>query len=284
MVHPVQPFFALSANTYHKCVMQKDGIVHFYEFTCHLPKGKETIGIPDGCIDIIFDLSSDDKVDYSAGTVLKGSLIHNIEGHQYFGVRFASGITPDFLDGKFQEFTEKHIPLSDCLTKYSRSLPEIIREKKDFVSRIKAIRKNFPAVSITQVGLPDRTERHRLVKIVRQIIRQSDGAATIKEISEQTGYTSRYIDKVFTEAFGISPKKFSVIVRFQAAIDHLDHDNEISISNLALMHGYYDQPQFARSFKAFTLMTPRSYRQELIRTDYLSKFILTDKELCSGRC
>ncbi len=46
------------------------------------------------------------------------------------------------------------------------------------------------------------------------------------------------------------------------------------MTELALSHGYYDQAQFIREFREFTLLSPNKYRREIKESSYGKLFIL----------
>ena len=56
---------------------------------------------------------------------------------------------------------------------------------------------------------------------VKDMIYKSDGLVRIHEISEQTDYSERYINKVFIELMGFPPKTFCKIIQFQNTIDFI---------------------------------------------------------------
>ena len=107
---------------------------------------------------------------------------------------------------------------------------------------------------------------------------KSQGKVEIATLQEDTGYTVRYINKVFIEEMGFSPKTFCKILQFQHAIEFLNYgslswsygkteeDLPTKMSDVASYLGYYDQPQFIRDFKRYAGRTPKKYL-ELVSGD-----------------
>jgi AraC-like DNA-binding protein len=274
MVHPIQPYFAFSTDKYYKRPFQVNGIAHMYEYTCRYNSDNTTTAIPDGCIDVIFDTTSEDAAARAAGTVLTGTRILMEQGHTYFGIRFEPGVMPVFLNGTFRELIEADINLSDCTKE--KDLAKIIRELTSFRERADYFTLYYRnAIGITSTNKASCSANAALFSAIRNRIQARKGQLRIKELENFTGYSSRYIDKVFKDYAGMSPKTFAQIIRFQSTIDHLDHDNLIPLSDLAASGGYYDQPQFIRDFRKFTGTTPKEYRRRIIATDYMQKFIVT---------
>ena len=79
------------------------------------------------------------------------------------------------------------------------------------------------------------------------------GLTTIKQLEKKTGYSKRYLDMLFKNHLGISPKKLATIQRFQHFYKHFEGDN-IDIYDL-----YYDQSHFINEFKRYTGLTPHQY-------------------------
>lgn len=267
---PIQPFFALSSDKYYKRISKIAGVAHIYEYLSGSDLTSGIYSIPDGCIDIIFDEDSSDFYAFAAGTVLKGTPNNHIIGHHYFGIRFLPGVTPAFLDGKFHEFTNSLIDLDSC-SKFCTQLKDQIYEKKTFREKADAVESLY--LQALSKACQSGNSKSILVTSIKSLIEDSQGNIPIHQIEAQTGYTSRYIDKVFKESTGLTPKNFCKIIRFQSAINHLDHDNHILLTDLAADHGYYDQPQFIRDFKKYSKMTPNQYRKQIMKSNYTDKFI-----------
>lgn len=104
----------------HGLVLQAAGdIAHLYEYTCCSPSNNITPVIPDGCIDVMFDITSEEISARAAGTVPAGTRVPMEQGHPDFGIRFEPGVIPIFLDGAFRElpsFQER----ADHFTRYYR--------------------------------------------------------------------------------------------------------------------------------------------------------------------
>ncbi|MCU6340012.1 helix-turn-helix domain-containing protein, partial [Enterobacter quasiroggenkampii] len=91
----------------------------------------------------------------------------------------------------------------------------------------------------------------------------SSGSRRMSDLSQHTGYSSRYIAKVFHEYVGMSPKLFSRIVRFQHVLDALLRSNYEGVMEEMMELGYYDQNHFIKEFKEFSSFTPKKYMEQL---------------------
>ncbi|MEE3421069.1 MAG: helix-turn-helix domain-containing protein [Lachnospiraceae bacterium] len=270
-MYPIQPYFALSSNRYYKRPIEAAGIAHIYEYSSEHTDNDSVVVIPDGCIDLMIDENHPEDVSYAAGSVLKGTHIALKEGHRYFGVRFMPGHIPSFIDGSMPDFIGNTIDLSLCTNVSEPLIGGILdhssfQDKADFFLRFYGDTEKESAISNPQT---------ELASYIRDMIEKSHGLIKVKEIAEETGYTERYINKVFKTVTGMAPKFYCRIMRFQQTIDHLDHDTSIAMTALAIDHGYYDQSQFNREFREFTLLTPSLYRKTILQSRYAEKFILS---------
>lgn len=87
---------------------------------------------------------------------------------------------------------------------------------------------------------------------------QSQGALSVADLSRKYFLSERQFERNFKAASGFSPKRFSKIVRFQAALQHYGRQAH-TLTALAYDCGYYDQSHFIHDFKTFSGYHPRHY-------------------------
>jgi AraC-like DNA-binding protein len=90
-------------------------------------------------------------------------------------------------------------------------------------------------------------------------IKQSSGLVSMQQIIKQTGYSKRYIDMLFKNHLGISPKTLAGIVRFQSFYQLWANTDSSDFYTSQLYDLYYDQSHFVKSFKKFTGHSPKQY-------------------------
>jgi AraC-like DNA-binding protein len=93
-------------------------------------------------------------------------------------------------------------------------------------------------------------------------IADSRQALSIREVSRESGYSIRSVDRLFRHYLGITPKFYAQILRFQRALETLQSAMDMPLTEIALGHGYYDQAHFTRSIERFSGRTPQQLRQE----------------------
>lgn len=105
--------------------------------------------------------------------------------------------------------------------------------------------------------LKNRQDASGLFSSVQLIIRQK-GLVTVEQVAAKSGYSERQLERHFKTFSGFSPKLFSRIVRFQAALNEYGNRNK-TLTEIAYDCGYYDQSHFIHEFKQFSGHHPRSY-------------------------
>jgi AraC-like DNA-binding protein len=263
----IQPFFALSTDKYFVRRIHRAGVTQTYAYSPK-PERCATIVVPDASIDIRFDYSEDGVQALVLGPVSHHSELQTQPGHFYSGIRFDPGVLPPFIEGRFSDFIAKEIPLGDCLA--DRELKQALK-----CAQHSDLQTALLVRSMAQFDLSEREKgREMMLKEMVQLIVQSDGCVRIDELARQLKYSPRYVDKVFHQALGVSPKQFCQAIRFQRTLFELTHgQTDIKMVDLAQACGYYDQAQMTRYFKAATTLTPKKYRNQIVKSQYEKKFV-----------
>ncbi|SHG89644.1 helix-turn-helix domain-containing protein [Chryseobacterium vrystaatense] len=79
----------------------------------------------------------------------------------------------------------------------------------------------------------------------------SNGEMSVKELSEQTGWSSRQINRYFNQQFGLSLKAYSNILRFRASLEHIVEGKLFPELN------FTDQTHFIKEIKKFSGVVPK---------------------------
>lgn len=87
---------------------------------------------------------------------------------------------------------------------------------------------------------------------------QTNGQISISELTDQTGYSIRHLERHFHNFAGFTPKRLARVLRFQAATSARDLGQR-SLTEIALDCGYYDQAHFIHDFRQFSGYTPSAY-------------------------
>ena len=90
-----------------------------------------------------------------------------------------------------------------------------------------------------------------------------EGESRLKELQRELNLTERTFERRFEQYIGVSPRVFSKISQFQAALTQLRSGRFQRLSDIAYEHGYADQSHFIRSFKKFTGVAPLEFRRQV---------------------
>lgn len=89
-----------------------------------------------------------------------------------------------------------------------------------------------------------------------ELIVRTGGQITVADLVERSGWSARYLTKLFTAEFGVGPKQAARLVRFDTARAALE--SGASAVDVAADCGYADQSHMSREFTALTGHSPRS--------------------------
>ncbi|RUS48886.1 AraC family transcriptional regulator [Cohnella sp. AR92] len=85
----------------------------------------------------------------------------------------------------------------------------------------------------------------------------------VERIAGRLGFSTAYCNRLFHEAFGLSPRQYLSQVKLQLAKRWL-LDPSTSVSDIALRLGYRDIAHFSRQFKRWSGVSPSDYRKSLM--------------------
>jgi AraC-like DNA-binding protein len=94
---------------------------------------------------------------------------------------------------------------------------------------------------------------------VIRLIELYKGNISISELEQATFTTKRTLERHFLEQFGLHPKTYSRLVRFNGVIRSLESNLNVKWRQLADAFGYYDQSHFIHEFKNLTGGLPQDY-------------------------
>lgn len=211
--------------------------------------------IPDGCIDVIFDLSerSRAKAASVAGTMTK-PLLAEMRGRVcYLAVRFQPGGFLYFFDTPAHYLTDKVLPLETISASREHELIERLIEVDDIGDRIELLEQHFSNL-LTRNDRDDPTVRITLSDILRH-----KGDIGISQLSKGAGSSQRQLRRKFERWIGVSPKSFCRIIRFQSTLRMLPSRSRCNLLSVALDAGYYDQSHFIHEFKSYSGLNPSDF-------------------------
>lgn len=260
-INLIQPYLLTCSENYLELDVNKYGISSFYEFNIKEEFEDKLKAVPDGSVDLLFSIDSNNVKTYIGGTVFKAKYWPLYNEGTYFGVRFQPGECILPKDLSIKEVIDADIEINGDY--FSDNLSESIAQVDDINKRALIFLKKYEEVLKKQ----KLSLKNNLEDYIRNEIYRTKGNITIKELSNNTGYSQCYIRRVFENKHGISPKVFERFVRFQNMLNFMNKKSKyLSIEDIALNCGYYDASHMIKDFKCFTGKTPEMYMNMMLKS------------------
>lgn len=197
---------------------------------------KPVIILPDGRIDAFF--SQDTPASFTLlGLETKASQTVLPAGLQMFAISFRPLAVDYFFKSAAPVLADSayEIPFSIL----GQSLPEF----ETFESFYSAL----STLLLARLQSPIDPRKETLF----ELIYASNGAITVKELSEKAGWSSRQINRFFQDLLGIPLKTYCNILRFRASLGHLKQ------GKLFPEQEFSDQSHFIREIKKYSGVPPK---------------------------
>jgi AraC-like DNA-binding protein len=262
MYSPLQPpaFFeqSLNSNYRYREYMPSTDLLPF--IACYWTVDYHACGadyvhrvIPDGCVDIIFDMNtaSSSKGAFVAGLMTTFETMNLTEDYSMFGIRFYSHKIRCFISYPVSELKGHHVLLEDI---WGREADFVVDEVKSALRIQDAIERL--ELRFRKMLLGNEYEFDSLLQPSMRFIYESKGMITFRELAEKLSYSERNVRRIFSKELGIGPKELLDIIRFQSLLRELNRRLPTDLTELALKYGYYDQPHFIHRFKRLLGLTP----------------------------
>ena len=196
--------------------------------------------LPDGCVDIIFNLGEDDEVMKSGKAYLVGTMTRAFDttvspGSRLVGIRFKPAAFAAFY--KFSSLHE----ITDCTIECEKGLaPEL--------GVLRGSAKGLNEFFLKKLSRP----KHVLFPILEDIHRHH-GQVRVEDLTRRHFVTARQLERSFKYYTGVSPKEFINQERFRYALETIRHKQPgQDLSDVALACGYYDQAHLSKEIKRYT--------------------------------
>lgn len=98
-------------------------------------------------------------------------------------------------------------------------------------------------------------------KILKYLHLNIESEISLENLAEKLNLSASYISSCFKKQMGISIMKYAKKIRIDRAKVLLT-TTDISILDLSVSLGFYDQSHFSKTFKKFTGVSPSKYRNE----------------------
>jgi len=87
---------------------------------------------------------------------------------------------------------------------------------------------------------------------------KAHGTVPVQQLADGTGYSRRHFSELFRDAIGVAPKLAARVFRFERAC-HLIADKRLTLADVAISCGYYDQAHLTREWHALAGCSPKAW-------------------------
>ncbi|MFC0772536.1 helix-turn-helix domain-containing protein [Terrimonas alba] len=242
----------------------------YYIFESDSSAAFEDKAFATGCMEIMFNLgtgrwqtASGDDFKTTPNIELWGQIIQplifrSIGKNTMLGIRFYSHTASIFLNTDVSLLNNQVTDLMDVAGKQVHTLHSKLLDTTSLNERIKLVEEFL----LNRLSLPEKKlDKIVLVNNVMKELKHDDFFNNIGKVASRYGVSSRYLQKIFLQYTGLTPKLYSKINRFQHSLQLLAHGN-LSLTSIAYECDYFDQSHFIREFKSFTGLTPSAFNPE----------------------
>jgi AraC-like DNA-binding protein len=237
-------------------------------WTLEAARGTNTLPepvMPDGCIELIFNLADPFRrfhpdghietqpLNMVAGQMRNCAVIGPSGAIDLFGVRFRHAGATAFFSIPLKELTDRIVDLKTVLGVEGMETAERLSDSRTLKHRVEVIE------GLLLRLLSQNTGSDILVETASRVIVGNMGLASIDQVTGALGVKERTLERRFQEKLGLSPKRFSRIIRFQNFLSAASNEPGRDILDTALSFGYYDQAHLIREFREFSGKTPLAF-------------------------
>jgi AraC-like DNA-binding protein len=229
---------------------QLSGFVECFWKIDHGAEDAEKRVLPDGCVDVLFDLSGRGaREPFVVGAMTRATLVSVRTNTRIVGVRFRPGGAFPLLKVPMDALTDRHIDLR-ALWRDAGSLWERMGAAKDLVEGVTVL--DAELVS----RLPAAASVEGFVGQAIRMIARWPAATSVKALAQQVGVSRQHLTRTFRARVGLGPKMLARVLRLRRLIESLPGRADRNWASLALDAGYYDQSHLTAECRDLTGLTP----------------------------
>lgn len=247
MYNPCQPGYRQAGKRYMEMDYSEDCRLGKYIseiFEVQEPKDNVIHVIPDGCNDVIITYDGKKVVSWLSPSILEASKFQFNKMKWIFGIRFLPGATYAIFHDNVEYHSGKAIDMKLLFSDFDE-IEKMLCKAHSFTKRYEIIEEYLEKKISKCDGIQG------ILYYCMKYLVATNGMASVEELSEQTGYSVRYIRQLFSKHVGHSPKKLASIIRMQKTLEYLWENPSVNLGETASKFGFSDQSHMNREFRKF---------------------------------
>lgn len=230
-----------------------------------IPDFSEERLLPDGCQVLIFNfanqpvvqaLNSSQPIGKSGHYFLAGPssighrLLYETDAfHSQVGIIFQPGVQMANLGIIPAEIRNQAI-VEDLLPDFWEGLYDQLFKSRTWETRFAILLQRIPDLC-SQFSLPD-------VRAKQLAMAVAGGLKSVSEIARSLGYSPQYLNRILESSYGMPIKTLQSVRRMESVLDRMKKpDLRISLTEMALELGYFDQAHFVHDCRKLTGFSPK---------------------------
>lgn len=205
--------------------------------------------IPDLCADVIFDIESNEAL--FCGVSDESFVSHRLT--ETFGIRFYSWTAALFAEDSLQGTVNGGFELGGLFGKLEKELVPKLAYAETVKQRIELSEK-FLVNNLKE-------RRCRLFTEALGEIITMRGVCSLGDISKKLHVSGRQLERVFSEYSGLSPKKASMLIRYQYLWRDILSERDFNAADKVSEYGYADQSHLLNDFRKFHMVYPKQAKE-----------------------
>jgi hypothetical protein len=243
-------------------------LVKFY-WTLKVPfdiNNKKQKIIPDGCIEMTFNLSdkikrytSETEFIFNPNAMVMGQrtksfYIEPVGNVDTIAICFYPHGFANFVNVPLENLVDQETPIQDVFIEFqANQLEQSIINATSTKERIEIIE------TFLLNKLKEKATIENIVKTTVDTLLTTKGSIPINIILKDNLSKRRQLERHFKKQIGISPKQLSKVIRLQATLQMLINQKSETLTDIAYENEYFDQNHFIKDFTEFVGITPKEF-------------------------
>ena len=229
----------------------------------------QSVVIPDLCVDII--IVTDGTENIKDGREITSMNFCGVNdkmfnsGHsqhinrKLFGIRLYSWQASLFSDEPLSKTTNGFFDLQS----HFKTAKKLLHQKLSPNMTLQDFKLASEDILLTLLNRPTQMipiKNYLILDSIMQMIR-TRGTQNLSSLLQDVHTSERQLERLFENAFSLSPKKVSSLIRYQSLWQEVCYSNHFDIQDAVFDYGYYDQPHLLNDFKKFHGMNLHEAKQ-----------------------